>query len=107
LTHAAAPRPASRPPFSWKRGILHALAGLGLVILAGGILVVTAHPVDPYRFGEGVGRLACFGALVGLGVSALFQRGRKRAGWLVVGAAVALLVALVVVLVMVAPAHPR
>ncbi|MBI5487826.1 MAG: hypothetical protein HY905_10880 [Deltaproteobacteria bacterium] len=63
---------------------------MGVVVLAGALLAVTVRPVSPYRFGEGVGRLACFAALAGLGASWFFQRGRRLGGWLVVGGFAAL-----------------
>jgi hypothetical protein len=102
-----APPPGARPAFSWKRGILHALLFLGVVVAAGAVAAVVARPVEPYRFGQGVGRLAAFAGLLGLGFSWLLQSGRRRLAWLVVAAAVALVAGLAVFLLVAAPAAVR
>ena len=105
---SAGPVPPPSPPrFSWKRGVLHAAIGLGVVVSAGAVLAVLLRPASPYRFGEGVGRLACFAALVGLGASWLFQRGRRLGGWLVVGGFAALVGGGVVAVLATTPDRPR
>ncbi|MBN1772147.1 MAG: hypothetical protein JXB32_12845 [Deltaproteobacteria bacterium] len=88
--------PPSAGPFSWKRAVFHALFALAGVVAAGGVLAAVTNPVDPFRFGEGIGRFAAVAALVAFGASWLHQTGRRRLARLVVGAVVALLVATVV-----------
>ena len=102
------PAPASAGrPFSWKRGALHALLALGGVVLVGVVLTAVARPVDSFRFGEGIGRLAGVTACVVFAASWLHQTGRRRTAWFVVGAVVALLVAAIVVVLTTGRPGPR
>jgi hypothetical protein len=98
---------APGPAFSWKRGALHALLALGGVVLAGGVLAVAARPVDPFRFGQGIGRFAAVAGLIGLAASWLHQTGRRRLAWVTVAAVVALLVAAIVTVLVAGRPAPR
>jgi hypothetical protein len=87
--------------FSWKRGFKHALIPVALVIVAAVVLSTTRHIADPEKFGEGVGRFAAVCLGLGLGISALIQKGKHGAAWalglslagLIVGGTIYLVVA--------------
>ena len=81
-----------------------------MVVAGGAVLAVAVPPVSPYRFGQGIGRLAAVSGLLGLGFSYLLQSGRRRLAWLLVGAAVALVAGLAIFLFAFAPPagkHPE
>jgi hypothetical protein len=73
--------------FSWKKGALH--AGLAALVVVGVGIVLSAAGVakDPEKLGEGIGRLALFVVLGALGMSVLFQTGRRRMAWALIGVA--------------------
>jgi hypothetical protein len=67
--------------YSWKRGLLHGLIWVVLVIAAGGIIAASAGNADPEKIGEGTGRFALFALVLGVGISYLFQTGKRTLGW--------------------------
>jgi len=91
------------PPFSLRRGLLHALFALGAVIAAGVALALLARPVGMEAFGRGLAQFAAFTAFAAFGASYLFQAGRRMWGWVTVGAYGALVAAAVIVLATVLP----
>lgn len=79
--------------------LLHALLPLAVVIVIGGLAAVSGRLVDPYHFGQLLGRYAIFPMVTAGGASALLQVGRRglgRALVLLVGVMLAGLFALVV-----------
>jgi len=91
------------PEFRWRLAAAHAVLALMLIAVVTGALALTYDVADPNRFGEGVGRLSVFGVLCALGVSWLFQTGRRRIAAIVVGLLLMLLVILVVTVAALAP----
>lgn len=87
--------------FRWGRAALHAVLALVLVIAVTSALAAIYDVADPQRFGEGVGRLSLFMMLGAVGVSYLFQTGRRAAAGIVGGLMLTLLVVLVVATMMV------
>lgn len=79
--------------------LLHALMPLAVIIVIGGMAAASGRVVDPYHFGQGLGRYAIFPMVTAGGASAMLQIGRRglgRALVLVVGVMLAGLFALVV-----------
>src|SRR5688500_12561632 len=78
--------------FSWKRGILHGLVPVVLLIAASGAVAAFGDVADPKKLGEGTGRLAVFVLAIGIGISYLLQTGRRGLGLAAGGLPVFLLV---------------
>lgn len=90
-----APSSPPRPPFSWRRGLVHAALVLAVIVVAGAVLAGAGLVEDPQRFGEGVGRFAVAALIVAWGVSYLAQTGRRRAAWALALGTTALVAALI------------
>lgn len=79
--------------FRWGRGFLHAGLAFGAAMAVGFVALFVIGPADPGKFGEAVGRMACFSALFALAASWGKQTGQTWA--FLLGGALAALMALV------------
>ena len=88
---------------SWKLLLVHALLPLAVILLIGGGAVASGRVINPFHFGEGLGRYAMFPMLTAGAASYMLQSGRRGFGRVLVslvGVMLAGLFALVVRLVL-------
>ncbi len=91
--------------FSWRRGALHAVIPLVVILAFGGVMIATDRVKDVEKFTNGITRFTIFSVLAAFGISGLIQTGRKALGYAICGALVVLVAVLVIAAVVSRPDH--